>query len=104
MKIYSLILPSSLATAFSAPVTVPDPPKSSSAAADALQAMTNGAINFGPAYLSGNSDALGKAISQLAGGVASFTPGFFSDLGKAAGSSQAGRTQNGQKPPMAPVK
>jgi hypothetical protein len=82
---------SQAAQASSAPKSTPsvpskrdqlDPPPTSAAA---LGSMIQGATSFAPKWLAGDSKGVADAIAAMTNGAASFTPGFFNDLGKAQG-------------------
>jgi hypothetical protein len=74
-----------------APAAAPGGLSSSNSLAD----MLNGAAQFSPKFLAGDSQGVATALAQMLGGAASFTPGFFSDLAKA---SQNGATAIPQAP------
>jgi hypothetical protein len=87
MKTTSLLIAFAATSAIAAPLVQRDPPKSSSA--DAINSMTTGATNFGPAFLAGDAKGVLDALNGMLGGAASFTPGFFNDLAKASAASAA---------------
>lgn len=72
-------------------LTAPTPQTTTTSISD----MTSGAAAFGPAVLAGDSKAASDALAKMLGGVVSFTPNFFSDLGKAAVSAQGAAPAKG---------
>jgi hypothetical protein len=67
--------------------------------ANSLADMLKGATDFAPKYLAGDSKGVTTALEQMLGGAASFTPGFFNDLGKAAAGAKLPAKR--QAPPAA---
>jgi hypothetical protein len=50
-----------------------------------LQDMISGAVGYPMAALKGDKNGMSAALAQMTGGAASFSPGFFNDLGKGFG-------------------